>query len=171
MSLTSIDLGLREMLRDPKRRQEFFNAITEDEIASQIRALRKERDLSQSELAKLAEMKQSAVSRIEQADYSSWSWQTLKRAAAALDARWRIILEPCENAIQELENMEKAASDLSGEAAKDFVKQQSRPHEQRIGSVRDALSSTSRQTGGALRRMAEASLNSGARGALAGASL
>jgi transcriptional regulator with XRE-family HTH domain len=103
MSLTSINLELDEVLRDPVRRQEFFRSITEDDIAEQIRALRKERDLTQAKFAELAGMKQSAVSRIEQAEYASWSWATLCKVAAALDARWRMTLQPCEEAIKEFQ--------------------------------------------------------------------
>lgn len=124
MSLTSIDLGLREMLRDPQRRQEFFKAVTQDEIASQIRALRKKRELNQTEFAHAADMKQSAVSRIEQAEYSSWTLTTLFRVAAALNARWRIILQPAEDAIAELEQMEgTAATTFEGQAAKDCLEE------------------------------------------------
>jgi transcriptional regulator with XRE-family HTH domain len=101
MSLTSIDLGLREILADPVRRQEFFRTITQDDIAEQIRALRIERGLTQTKFAELAGMKQSAVSRIEQAEYASWALATLFRAAGALNARWRMILEPCEDAVKE----------------------------------------------------------------------
>src|SRR5580658_5770061 len=122
MSLASIDFGLRETLQDPTRRQAFFRAITQDEIASQIRDLRKTRRLTQTRFAELADMKQSAVSRIEQAEYASWSLATLFKAAAALNARWRMILEPCEEAIKEFEGIEEgkeiaASEKLIGESA------------------------------------------------------
>jgi len=106
MSLSSIDLGLREVLADPIRRQAFFRTITEDDIAAQIRALRKARGLTQTKFADLAGMKQSAVSRIEQAEYASWTLATLFRVAAALDARWRMILEPAEDAVKQFEGIE-----------------------------------------------------------------
>ena len=108
MSSASIDSGRGELLHDRVRRQEFFKTIVQDEIASQILALRKKRKLKQSDIAERANMKQSAVSRIEQADYSSWTLTTLLRVAAALDARWRMILQPCEEAIREYENLESA---------------------------------------------------------------
>lgn len=108
MSLSSIDLGIRELLNDPTRRHEFFKAITQDDIASQIRALRKKRELTQAKFARKADMKQSAVSRIEQAEYSRWSLTTLFRVAAALNARWRVILEPAEDAMREYEQPEDA---------------------------------------------------------------
>lgn len=117
MSLASIDLELSEILHDAVRRQEFFKAIVQDEIASQIRELRKKRELKQSDIAERANMKQSAVSRIEQADYSSWTLTTLLRVAAALDARWRMILQPCEEAIKEYENLEGTDNEMPTENA------------------------------------------------------
>ncbi len=110
MSLSSIDLGLREILSDPVRRQEFFRTVTQDDIAAQIRALRKVRGLTQTKFAELAGMKQSAVSRIEQAEYASWALATLFRAAGALNARWRMILEPCEDAVKEFLDLDEGAS-------------------------------------------------------------
>ncbi len=111
--LEFIDLGLRDLLADPVRRRAFFRAITQDEIASQIRGLRKERKLTQAQLAQLADMKQSAVSRIEQAEYSSWTLNTLFKIADALDARLRVIIEDAEAAsieYQEAENNNRRAA-------------------------------------------------------------
>src|SRR5262249_49273709 len=110
MSLTDIRLGLTEKLRDPEYRHEFFRVITQDDIAAQIRSLREKRGLRQVDFAKAAEMKQSAVSRIEQAEYSRWSFTTLMRVARALDARLRVIFEPAEVGIREFEEAEKGAN-------------------------------------------------------------
>jgi transcriptional regulator with XRE-family HTH domain len=101
MSLTSIDLGLEELLADPVRRNSFFRSITQDEIASQIRELRRERNLTQVAFARLVDMKQSAVSRIEKAEHAAWNLTTLFRVAEALDARWKIALEKSEDAVAE----------------------------------------------------------------------
>jgi transcriptional regulator with XRE-family HTH domain len=86
---------------DRNRRNALFRAITQDEIASQMRALRKHRHLTQRDLAKLTGMKQSAVCRIEQAEYAAWSLTTLFRVGEALDARWKMTLEPVEDATKE----------------------------------------------------------------------
>lgn len=99
--LSSIDLGLREIFADAERRSAFFRGITKDDIAAQIRSLRKERGLTQAQFAPLVDMKQSAVSRIEDADYAAWTLTTLFRVAEALNARWKIVLEPVEIAIKE----------------------------------------------------------------------
>src|SRR5208282_3355887 len=54
-------------------------------IATQIKVLREQRVLKQGELAALAAMKQSMISRYENVNYSSWSINTLKKLAEAFD--------------------------------------------------------------------------------------
>lgn len=110
MSLTDIQLGLTEKLRDPEYRHEFFKTITQDDIAAQIRSLREKRNMRQVDFAKAADMKQSAVSRIEQAEYSKWSFTTLLRVAKALDARLRVVFEPAEDAVREFAEAEQNAN-------------------------------------------------------------
>lgn len=97
-----IDLGIAEKLKkDESYRKAFFRANAADSIALQIRELRRIRDLKQAELAAAADMKQSAVSRIEQAKYSSWTFNTLLRIAEALNARLIIKFQKLEDAIRE----------------------------------------------------------------------
>jgi len=54
-------------------------------IATQIKVLREQRTLRQKDLAALAAMKQSMISRYENVNYSSWSINTLKKLAEAFD--------------------------------------------------------------------------------------
>src|SRR5271169_2144121 len=54
-------------------------------IATQIKVLREQRVLRQKDLANLAAMKQSMISRYENVNYSSWSINTLKKLAEAFD--------------------------------------------------------------------------------------
>lgn len=105
-SVTSIRLGLSDKLRDPDYFNNFFDERTRDEIAEQIRELRDMRKLNQSEFADLAGMKQSAVSRIEQADYAGWTYKTLLRVASALGARIKIIFIRSEDVIEEYRERE-----------------------------------------------------------------
>ena len=80
-------------------RRRFFRLRAQEETAQQIRELRDRRGLRQVDLAKRAKMRQSAVSRIEQAGYSAWTYKTLLRVAEALDAQLRIVFEPSEDVI------------------------------------------------------------------------
>jgi transcriptional regulator with XRE-family HTH domain len=102
MSLLSpvrIKSRLVEKLEHLSFRRRFFRTRAQDEIAQQIRELRERRKLRQIDLAKNAKMKQSAVSRIEQAGYSAWSFKTLLRVADALDAQLRVVFEASEDVI------------------------------------------------------------------------
>ena len=71
-SLKSIDLNIAGKLKDKEYRDHFFENWTHDEIAIQLRGLRNKRDMRQVDLASETGMKQSAISRLEQADYSRW---------------------------------------------------------------------------------------------------
>lgn len=115
-----IELGIAKKLRkDERYRKSFFRAEAADSIALQIRDLRKKRDdLKQAELATRADMKQSAISRIEQAEYSSWTFNTLWRIAEALDARLVVTFEPIEDAIRKYD----AGEALGRADAKDYVR-------------------------------------------------
>jgi transcriptional regulator with XRE-family HTH domain len=115
--LRSVSLGLGALLRDRTRRKEFFRRFTQDEIAMQIRDWRKQRGLTQAALAKLTGMKQSAVSRVEKADYAAWNFATLVRVAEALDGRWKITFVPSEDAIKyfaEMDNPDVVSSRAGG---------------------------------------------------------
>jgi transcriptional regulator with XRE-family HTH domain len=108
MSLPSIDLNVAEKLKqDQEFRQRFFVAESSAQIARQLIALRKRRGLSQVQLAEKLGTHQPAISRVESADYRNWSYNTLRKAAEALDARLRVFLEPAEDVLKEYESEEK----------------------------------------------------------------
>jgi transcriptional regulator with XRE-family HTH domain len=54
-------------------------------IATQLKVLREQRELTQAGLADAAGMRQSMISRYENVNYSSWSISTLKKLALGLD--------------------------------------------------------------------------------------
>jgi ribosome-binding protein aMBF1 (putative translation factor) len=55
------------------------------EIAQQIYTLRKQKGLSQKEFAEKVNMKQSVISRLENADYRGYKVDTLERIAQAMN--------------------------------------------------------------------------------------
>lgn len=89
-------------------RNEYFRTRSRNEIAAQLLFLRKKRRMTQKTLAAALKTQQSAVSRIEKADYASWNNQTLEQIAEVLHARWRHILEPVEDVIKQYEHEEMA---------------------------------------------------------------
>jgi DNA-binding XRE family transcriptional regulator len=123
ISVTKFNLAQR--LKNKVFRRKFFRTAAQDEVAQQIRELRARLGMRQVDLAKAARMKQSAVSRLEQADYSRWNFKTLLRIADSLDARVRVVFQDADNVIKEYERQEQ----LRGKLA-DAFEQQS--HEQAI---------------------------------------
>jgi transcriptional regulator with XRE-family HTH domain len=111
--LSPIELKLYERLKSDKAyRRRFFEGLAQDEVAMQIRNLREYRGyLRQADFAKVAKMQQSAISRIENATYRGWSYRTLLRVAAALDARLRITFEPAEDAIRRYRDIQAATNE------------------------------------------------------------
>jgi transcriptional regulator with XRE-family HTH domain len=98
----SIDLDLAAKLQgDSAFRREFFHAEASAKIAEQLIRLRKRRDLTQGELAKLAGTGQPAISRCERADYQNWTINTLRSITEALDGRLTVIIEAAEDVIGE----------------------------------------------------------------------
>lgn len=104
----SIKLNLADKLQDEAYRRAFFRLRTQDNVAEQIRGMRGLRELKQKELAELCGMKQSAISRIEQADYESWTLNTILRVADALGALVKVEFEPKESVINRLKRLEEA---------------------------------------------------------------
>lgn len=82
---------IRERLKqDPALAEAVEEADFNVEIAVQIYSARNEADFTQQELAKQIGTQQSAISRMEDADYGRHSLSMLKRIARALDKRLHI---------------------------------------------------------------------------------
>ena len=105
--LPSIDLGLSEKLKDRTYRQAFFLGESSALIAKQLIALRKRRDLNQTQVADALETGQPVISRVERADYRNWSFNTLRKLAELYDARIRVYLEASEDVLGEYADEEE----------------------------------------------------------------
>ena len=77
----------REMYkRDPGMKKRVGKEKEKIRLAWQIRQLRQEAGLSQEQLAKIIGTSRTAITRIEDEAYDSYSLHTLRRVAEALDA-------------------------------------------------------------------------------------
>ena len=110
--LSPIKSNVSKKLLNRNYRHRFFQVRTEDEIASGLRQFRKKRGLKQSALAALCNTKQSAISRIEQASYAKWRFDTLLTIAKELDVRVRITLEDMADVIKQYEHLEATEETL-----------------------------------------------------------
>src|SRR6266849_841181 len=73
-------------------------------LAFQIRALREQRDWSQAELGEKAEMAQSRISVMEDANYARFSLNTLNRLASAFDCGLVVRFAPFSELVTSFEN-------------------------------------------------------------------
>ena len=71
--------SLARRFRNRAYRQAYVESFVDSSIATQIKVLRDQRDLSQSDLAGLAGMKQSQISRLENTNNESWKVGTLRK--------------------------------------------------------------------------------------------
>lgn len=74
---------LWERFADPEYLKVYNESLIDTTVATQIQTMRDQREWTQAALAKRAGMKQSRISEMEDADYSSWTVTTLRRLAAA----------------------------------------------------------------------------------------
>ena len=77
---------------NPKAIAELEQARRELSLGDRLRAMREARGLSQAQLAELADTSPSAISRMEQADYDSYTIKSIKKVAAALDCHIGVVI-------------------------------------------------------------------------------
>jgi|SRR5579872_115552 len=80
----------RLIKQDPSFAEGLERADQAWDIAFQIYDLRKKAGLTQTELAKLVHTKQSNIARIESADYTGYTFKTLRKVTEALQAKLEI---------------------------------------------------------------------------------
>lgn len=80
--------------RDPSLKERLEKAGRAWDIAFQIHDLRERAGLTQKQLAEMVSTKQSNIARIESADYTSYTFQTLEKVTKALKARLEIRIVP-----------------------------------------------------------------------------
>ncbi|MBL7215844.1 MAG: helix-turn-helix transcriptional regulator [Phycisphaerae bacterium] len=81
---------------DPERLAAIEAEREKIRIAEQVYALRKERGLTQKQLAEIIGTTQSVISRLESTDYESERIETLQKLAAALNCRLEVQFVPKE---------------------------------------------------------------------------
>jgi ribosome-binding protein aMBF1 (putative translation factor) len=90
-----LDRMIEKALRiDPTLREELDRAGQAWDIAFQIYDLRQAARLTQKQLAELVGTKQSNIARIEDADYTGYTFKTLEKVAKALKAKLEIRIVP-----------------------------------------------------------------------------
>jgi DNA-binding XRE family transcriptional regulator len=83
----------KELLKDPEFKKEYEKLEPEYKIIRQILALRRKKNLTQEQLAKLTGAKQSSIARIESGRHNT-SLRLLEKIAEALDTELDIRFIP-----------------------------------------------------------------------------
>ncbi|KUO69561.1 MAG: XRE family transcriptional regulator [Clostridia bacterium BRH_c25] len=81
----------KELLSNPEVKAEYDNLAIEYELIKQVIKARKEKDITQAELALKVGTKQSNISRLESGEYNP-SLDFIQKVAAALDKKIEIKL-------------------------------------------------------------------------------
>jgi transcriptional regulator with XRE-family HTH domain len=101
--------NLREEFQDKEYRHAYADESLSTYIATQIKVLREQRQLTQRELAERAGMAQPRIAVMEDINYSSWSINTLRRLAQAFDVRLSVKFENFSSLIPEIETLGRSA--------------------------------------------------------------
>lgn len=98
---------LRSEFQDEEYRHAYAEECLNTMVATQIKALREQRKMTQSALAEKSEMRQPRLSVMEDANYSSWSISTLKRLARAFDVALSVKFENFSDVILDFEELSR----------------------------------------------------------------
>ncbi len=96
---------LRPEFQDEEYRHSYAEECLNTMIATQIKVLREEREMTQSILASKTGMAQPRLSVMENAEYSNWSINTLKRLARAFDLALSVKFEAFSEVVIDFEEM------------------------------------------------------------------
>jgi transcriptional regulator with XRE-family HTH domain len=103
---TGLTAALRRSFRDEEYRYGYVESFLDAFIAAQLRALRLQRGWEQADVAERMGTRQSAVSRLENVNYSSWSISTLKRLAKVFGVRLKVSFEEFSTLPTDVENFQ-----------------------------------------------------------------
>ncbi len=116
MKKNNFDRYLERQIKDPGFAARFEQAGDAWDVALQLAALRLQAGLSQKELARRLKTSQQHISRLESPGYEGHSLANLRRVAAVLKARVRVVFEPEE--ANKSKQSARAATDRNGKRAK-----------------------------------------------------
>jgi len=112
ISKSGSDFTLRQNLTVEFQNKDYRYAYAESflntKLASQIKTLRQQRDMTQSQVAEVMDIKQPGYARFEDVNHSVWKTDTLWDIARALGVRVNISFESFGSLIEEKEHFDKA---------------------------------------------------------------
>jgi transcriptional regulator with XRE-family HTH domain len=98
---------LRAEFQDKEYRHSYADESLNTMIATQIKVLREQREMTQAQLAEATGMKQPRIPLLEDSNYSNWTINTLKRFAKAFDVTLSVKFETFSRFIRDFENLSR----------------------------------------------------------------
>lgn len=98
---------LRPEFEDKEYREAYAEDCLNTMIATQIKVLREQREMTQGEVAEATGMKQPRIAVLEDSSYENWSVNTLKRFARAFDVALSVKFETFSKLIKDFENISR----------------------------------------------------------------
>ncbi len=100
---------LRSEFQDEEYRHAYADECLNTMIATQIKVLREQRKMTQGQLAVATGMKQPRIPLLEDATYSNWTINTLKRFARAFDVALSVKFETFSQFINDFGNLSRTS--------------------------------------------------------------
>lgn len=100
-------IRLLHKFQDEDYRYAYDEEFANSRMAMQIQAIREAQELTQQQLAELAEMGQSRISALENVNYSMWTVSTLRRLAKVLGVRFSFGFESWGELLKEIEESDR----------------------------------------------------------------
>lgn len=85
----------------------YMEEISNIAIATQIKVLREQRNLTQQQLAQAANMKQERICALEDVDYDAWTIKTLRKLAKAFDLTVKVSFEKFSTGILDISKIDR----------------------------------------------------------------
>ena len=100
---------LKEEFKDKEYAHAYANEFLNANIATQIKVLREQREMTQENLASISGMQQARISVLENVNNSMWSISTLQRLAEAFDVTLKVSFESFATRIEDVQQLDRAS--------------------------------------------------------------
>jgi transcriptional regulator with XRE-family HTH domain len=103
--MSTLDQKILNGFRNKEFAHSFMDELVNTYIATQIKILRNQNDMTQGQLAEKAGMRQERISVLENVNYSSWSLATLRDLGRAFDLVPFVSFEKFSTILPKLDNL------------------------------------------------------------------
>jgi transcriptional regulator with XRE-family HTH domain len=136
--MSAINDALRTELRDQEYSEGYAESFLNSYVATQIKVIREQRGMKQADLAHEMGTTQTAISRIENVNYSSWNIRTLKKLARAFGVRLKVSFETYGTLPEEVEGFGRGTLQRAAREEDPGLLERIGPQREAAGDAMDA---------------------------------